>query len=70
MSMSQAAPLSPAEIARLPHATRRHYGRWISTVIVLFILATIVKAFAEGQIEWRVVGTSNADASRPASHDY
>jgi polar amino acid transport system permease protein len=48
--------LSQAEIARLPHARRRHYGRWISTLIVLFILGSIIKAFADGQIEWRVVG--------------
>jgi polar amino acid transport system permease protein len=56
MSMTQAATLAPAEIARLPHATRRHYGRWISTIIVLFVLFSIIKAFAEGQIAWNVVG--------------
>ena len=48
--------LSPTEIARLPHARKRHYGRWISTLIVLFILGSIIEAFADGQIEWRVVG--------------
>nr|WP_323369127.1 amino acid ABC transporter permease [Streptomyces alkaliterrae] len=34
----------------------RHYGRWVSSVVVLFLLAAIVLAFSRGQIEWSVVG--------------
>ena len=33
----------------------RHYGRWISGAIVLALLAVVVKAFAQGQIDWPVV---------------
>ncbi|HWQ08237.1 MAG TPA: amino acid ABC transporter permease [Holophaga sp.] len=33
----------------------RHYGRWISGAIVLFLLALIVRAFAQGEIDWPVV---------------
>lgn len=34
----------------------RHYGRWISGALVLIILALIVRAFAQGQIDWSIVG--------------
>ncbi|WP_084407501.1 amino acid ABC transporter permease [Maridesulfovibrio bastinii] len=34
----------------------RHYGRWISGVILLLILGFIIKAFIVGQIDWPVVG--------------
>lgn len=33
----------------------RHYGRWISGVIVILLLALILRAFALGQIDWAVV---------------
>jgi polar amino acid transport system permease protein len=34
----------------------RHYGRWISAVVVLGLLALLVRAFADAQIQWSVVG--------------
>ncbi|MDR3670187.1 MAG: amino acid ABC transporter permease [Holophaga sp.] len=34
----------------------RHYGRWISGVLVLALLALLVRAFAQGEIDWPVVG--------------
>jgi len=34
----------------------RHYGRWISGAIILFLLWLLVLAFARGQIDWPVVG--------------
>lgn len=43
-------------IAHLTHVRRRHYGRWIASVLILVILGYLVKAFAEGQIDWRIVG--------------
>ncbi len=33
----------------------RHYGRWISGVMVILLLTLIVRAFARGQIDWPVV---------------
>ena len=33
----------------------RHYGRWVSGIIVILLLASIVRAFALGQIDWPVV---------------
>lgn len=43
-------------IAGLRHVRRRHVGRWIAVVLILVVMAWITKAFAEGQIAWRVVG--------------
>ncbi len=34
----------------------KHPGRWIAGTIVLILLALLIKAFAEGQIHWDVVG--------------
>lgn len=34
----------------------RHYGRWISGTIALFLLALVIRAFAQGDIDWPVVG--------------
>jgi polar amino acid transport system permease protein len=33
----------------------KHYGRWVSGAVVLALLALIVRAFAQGQIDWPVV---------------
>jgi polar amino acid transport system permease protein len=43
-------------IAHLTHVPRRHYGRWIASILILVAFAWIAKAFAEGQIDWAVVG--------------
>ncbi|HEY8565811.1 MAG TPA: amino acid ABC transporter permease [Beijerinckiaceae bacterium] len=43
-------------IAGLRNVRRRHVGRWIAVLLILVVMAWIVKAFAEGQIAWRVVG--------------
>ncbi len=45
-----------ADIAGLKIIPKRYYGRWMAAAIILLILAWIVKAFAEGQIAWNVVG--------------
>jgi polar amino acid transport system permease protein len=34
----------------------RHYGRWLSGALVLALLALLVRAFAQGEIDWPVVG--------------
>lgn len=51
----QTARFDPS-IAHLTHVPRRHYGRWIASALILAAFALVVKAFAEGQIDWAVVG--------------
>jgi polar amino acid transport system permease protein len=43
-------------VAHLTHVPRRHYGRWIASILILLVFGFLVKAFAEGQIDWRIVG--------------
>ncbi|WP_230534008.1 amino acid ABC transporter permease [Microvirga roseola] len=43
-------------IAHLTHVPRRHYGRWMASVLILLVFGYVVKAFAEGQIDWNIVG--------------
>lgn len=42
--------------AHLTHVPRRHYGRWIASILILLLFGYLVKAFAEGQIDWHIVG--------------
>jgi polar amino acid transport system permease protein len=44
------------DISRLTIVKPRHYGRWLAAAAILAILLFIVKAFADGQIAWKVVG--------------
>ena len=34
----------------------RHYGRWLSGAVALTLLALLIRAFAQGEIDWPVVG--------------
>ncbi|MET0170169.1 MAG: amino acid ABC transporter permease [Aliihoeflea sp.] len=34
---------------------RRHYGRWLATVLIFIAIASVIRAFAVGQIEWSIV---------------
>lgn len=43
------------DASHLTIVPRRHYGRIASAAIVLLLLAALVRAFAVGQIEWKVV---------------
>ena len=43
-------------LAGLPVARRTHWGRWLSTLLIVLALAALVRAFAHGQIEWSYVG--------------
>ncbi|MGH6782947.1 MAG: ABC transporter permease subunit, partial [Sphingomonadaceae bacterium] len=45
-----------AGIAGLKLVPRRYYGRWVAAALIILVLAWVMKAFAEGQIDWRVVG--------------
>lgn len=44
------------EIAHLKLVPKRHIGRMIAAALVLALLALLVKAFINGQIEWKYVG--------------
>lgn len=43
-------------IAHLTHVPRRHYGRWAASILILLVFGYVAKAFAEGQIDWNIVG--------------
>ncbi|MGO4737532.1 amino acid ABC transporter permease [Bosea sp. 2KB_26] len=45
-----------AGIAGLKLVPRRYYGRWVAAALIILVLAWVMKAFAEGQIDWKVVG--------------
>lgn len=45
-----------AGIAGLKLVPRRYYGRWVAAGLIVLVLAWVIKAFAEGQIDWRIVG--------------
>ncbi|WP_425246464.1 amino acid ABC transporter permease [Streptomyces sp. NEAU-NA10] len=41
----------------------RHYGRWVSAVVVVALLALLVNAFATGDIQWSTVGGKLFDST-------
>ncbi|KFC69655.1 ABC transporter permease [Bosea sp. LC85] len=45
-----------AGIAGLKLVPRRYYGRWVAAALIILVLAWVMKAFAEGQIDWKIVG--------------
>lgn len=49
-----AADRIPAEVIKAIPV--KHYGRWVGAAAVLAVLALIVLAFAEAEIQWTVVG--------------
>ncbi|MFY1634856.1 amino acid ABC transporter permease [Solwaraspora sp. WMMB335] len=51
-----AGPPGPGRIADLPRVPLRHHGRWISAVVLIVLLFLLGRAFAQGDIEWPVVG--------------
>jgi polar amino acid transport system permease protein len=54
--MNNEAQRFDPSIAHLTHVPRRHYGRWIASLLILLVFIYVAKAFAEGQIDWKVVG--------------
>ncbi|MEP6701650.1 MAG: amino acid ABC transporter permease [Betaproteobacteria bacterium] len=42
-------------IAHLKHVPRRYYGRWVAATLIVVMFAFVAKAFATGQIAWKVV---------------
>lgn len=44
------------DLRALPAARRLHPGRWLAAALILMAMAALVRAFAQGQIEWAYVG--------------
>jgi polar amino acid transport system permease protein len=53
--LQQADGRSPYAIDHLRVIPKLHYGRWVSIAVIVVIFAFIIKAFAQGQIEWPIV---------------
>ncbi|MEU8982111.1 amino acid ABC transporter permease [Streptomyces sp. NPDC048309] len=53
VSKSGASGPSPESIKAIPV---RHYGRWVSGVIVVALLVALGYAFSQGDIQWHTVG--------------
>lgn len=45
-----------SRLAGLSIVPRRYVGRWVAAALIILLFAWVVKAFAEGQIAWKVVG--------------
>jgi polar amino acid transport system permease protein len=45
-----------ASIAGLRIVPRKFYGRWVAAALILAVLGWIILAFANGQIDWAIVG--------------
>lgn len=48
-------PSERKAIAELETVPRRHLGRWVAATVVAALVAWVIKAFAEGDIDWAVV---------------
>ncbi|MBO1078516.1 amino acid ABC transporter permease [Roseomonas haemaphysalidis] len=44
------------DISGFRHVPSRHWGRWLAVAVILVLLVLLVRAFAQGQIEWDYVG--------------
>ena len=58
MSAGPAQPLADGfpDLSGLKVARRIHLGRWTAAVLIVVALLALVRAFANGQIEWTYVG--------------
>ncbi|MFD3482448.1 amino acid ABC transporter permease [Streptomyces sp. NPDC058665] len=52
---SDAPPSGPAGPVAIKAIPVRHYGRYVSAVVALALLATIIYAFSQGKINWGAV---------------
>jgi len=49
-------PSAWPDISGLPVMPQRFWGRWLCAALVALLLFWLIRAFAQGQIEWHVVG--------------
>jgi polar amino acid transport system permease protein len=50
------SPEQLPDISGYVHVPERHWGRWVSVLVICVLLALLARAFAGGQIEWSYVG--------------
>jgi polar amino acid transport system permease protein len=55
-ALDHMAGVALPDISGLRIVKRLHWGRWLAAAIILALVALIVRAFANGQIEWDYVG--------------
>jgi polar amino acid transport system permease protein len=44
------------DITQYEHVPRRYYGRMFFATLIVIVLAALLRAFANGQIEWSYIG--------------
>ncbi|MFF3749584.1 amino acid ABC transporter permease [Streptomyces sp. NPDC002018] len=59
--MKDPAPASPPDLIRAVPV--RHYGRWVSGVVVVLLLVALAYAFSQGNIQWSAVSDTLFDSS-------
>ena len=55
-SLDRPTDAEEIDIARLRHVRPRHYGRITAVVLVVVLGALLIRAFAQGQIDWQTTG--------------
>ena len=55
-SLDRPTDADEIDIARLRHVRPRHYGRITAVVLVMVLGALLIRAFAQGQIDWQTTG--------------
>ena len=58
-----AETVTEEELDRLTRVPRRHVGRWVSAAIVLLLVCFVIVSFAQGNIDWSVVGQYLTDST-------
>ncbi|WP_110654183.1 amino acid ABC transporter permease [Salinicola halimionae] len=53
---NQTPSASSTKLSDYKIVPRRHYGRLVSSIIILGLLGALIHAFANGDIEWSIVG--------------
>lgn len=56
MTQAFPGPTALPDISGYTVVPQRHWKRWLAVAIIALLLAGLVRAFAQGQIEWRYVG--------------
>jgi polar amino acid transport system permease protein len=54
--LSCASEEKDIDIARLHHVRPRHYGRILAVVLIMLTGVLLIRAFAEGRIDWKTTG--------------
>src|SRR5882757_2089249 len=55
-SLDERAGLALPDISGLRIVRRSHWGRWLAAAVIFALAGLVIRAFANGQIEWAYVG--------------